>query len=119
MYHVEVSKGVGYSWLLVPDNAVGAYGIVGIGPSLGLPESKLTLRRYMQLSGLCVQFSENIRGIIDPAFGIDVSKGLDVVDNQQNLLNQPRADDIMYQSIQKVQPPHAEQVLHEDEGFLR
>ena len=64
-------------------------------------------------------FSENARGIIEPALGICVSKGHDFVGHHHNLLNSPRADEVVSQYFQKVQPPCTENVVSEDEVLLR
>ena len=64
------------------------------------------------------EFAENIRGLLDPDFGIGVAKGHDVVDHFQNLFNCPRADDIMSQYIKKLQPPRNELVVREDKVLL-
>ena len=56
MYRVEVSKLVGTSWFLVPENALGVWDVVVIGPSFRVPESRINLRGSMQLVGQCVKF---------------------------------------------------------------
>ena len=63
------------------------------------------------------EFVENVRGVVDPSFGIIVSKGNDIVSHHHHLFNCSWVDDIIPQSVQKVQPPHAEHVVREDEVF--
>ena len=65
------------------------------------------------------EFVENIRGLIELEFGIGATKGQDVVIHHQHLFKFSRADDIMPQSSQKVQPPCAENVVSADEVLLR
>ena len=64
-------------------------------------------------------FAENVRGILEPTFGIGVDKGRDAVGHHQHLINFPREDDIIYQSVQKVKPPRAENLVRDDEVLLR
>ena len=65
------------------------------------------------------KFAEISRGILEPYFGIGVAKGRDIVGHHQHLFNFSSVDAIMYQSIQKVQPPCSYNVVHEDEVLLR
>ena len=58
-------------------------------------------------------------GLLEPEFGIGVANGHDVVGRQQYLFNCPQNDDILYQSIQRVQPPCTDHVVREDEVILR
>ena len=64
-------------------------------------------------------FIENIRGIIEPLFELYEAKGHAVVVHHQHFFNFPWVDDIMYESIWKVQPPHAQRVVHESGVILR
>ena len=57
-------------------------------------------------------------GALDPEFCVGVSKGCEVVGHHQQLTNCPWLDEIMSQTIQQVQPPHADKVVHEDEVLL-
>ena len=96
MYRVEVSKVVRPSWFFIPTNALGrGGGVVQIGSSLGVPDSRITLRGSMQLFGEYVQFLENVRRLLDPALVIGVPYR-DVVGNHYNLFNFPKADDVVY-----------------------
>ena len=61
---------------------------------------------------------ENIRGNIYPVIGVGLDKGNDVVGHHQHLLNIPWQYDILSQSIQQVQPPHADHVVHGDGFYL-
>ena len=65
------------------------------------------------------EFVENVRGVLEPEFGIGLFKGNGVVGNHQYLFNCPGADDIIYQSVMKLQPPRADHVLIEDDFILR
>ena len=58
-------------------------------------------------------------GFLEPALGIGVAKYHDVIVHHQQLLDWTREDDVMSQSIQKVQPPCVEHVVCEDEVLLR
>ena len=66
-----------------------------------------------------MKFFKNFRGLLEPALVIGVDKGNDSVGHHQNLLNLPQADDVMYQSVQKVQPPCADNVVLKDKIPLR
>ena len=48
-----------------------------------------------------------------------VLKCHDSVGHHQNLLNYPRADDIITQPVHKVQQPRDENVVREDDVFLK
>ena len=114
VYHVEVSKLVGKSWLFFPSNTIG---ILGRSRDRSLPRSSVfqaNLGGSIQLFGQRVKFCINFRGILDPALGAGVSKGCDVVGHQQNLFNSPLEYDVIPQSVQKVQPPCAEHIVRED-----
>ena len=63
-------------------------------------------------------FLENFRRLLDPEFGIGVSKGHYVV-VYHHLLDYTQVDGIMSQFVHKLQPPRAEHVVCEDELFIR
>ena len=65
------------------------------------------------------EFVEYFGGILEPEFGIGVSKGRAIFGHHQHLFNCPWLDYIMSQSIQKGQPPCNEHVVCEDEVFIR
>ena len=65
------------------------------------------------------EFVDDDRGVIEPAFVIGISKGRDIIRYNQHFFNFPWDYEIIYQSIQKVQPPCADHVVREDEVFLR
>ena len=65
------------------------------------------------------EFVENVRRLLEPAFGIGVSKIHDIVVNRQHLFNCPQVDDIMSHYVHKVQTPYSDHVVHEDEVLLR
>ena len=65
------------------------------------------------------EFVENVRRILEAAFGIVLSKNYEIVGYHQNLFNFPQADDIMPLSVQNLQPPHAEHVVREDKVILK
>ena len=56
----------------------------------------------MLLAGRCVSVCKNYRGVIKSEFGIGVANGSDVFGHHRHLLNYPRADDIMSQSVHKL-----------------
>ena len=60
------------------------------------------------------EFIENIRGNIDPVIGTGLAKVNDVVGHHHHLFNIPWQYDILSQSIQQVQPPQADHVVHGD-----
>ena len=62
---------------------------------------------------------EKIRGFLEPELGISVDKGHAVDVHHQHLFNCPWVDDVMSQSLYKVQPPCAGNVVHKDEVLLR
>ena len=64
------------------------------------------------------KFAEISRGILEPYFVIGVAKGRDIVGHHQHLFNFSSVDAIMYQSIQKVQPPCTEHVVCEGEVII-
>ena len=64
------------------------------------------------------EFVEIFHGVIEIVFVIGVAKGHYISGCQQCLFNCPRVDDIMSQSLQKVQPPCVEDVVCEYEAFL-
>ena len=66
-----------------------------------------------------MNFSEIFSGLLEPVLGTALAKGSNVVGHRQNLFNDPRADDIMSQSVQKVQAPCADHVVDEYEVLLR
>ena len=63
------------------------------------------------------EFVDNFRGHLEPTFGKGLYKGLDTVGSHHHLFNCPWVYDIISQSVQKVQPPRAEHLVHEDEVF--
>ena len=65
------------------------------------------------------EFVENVRGVLDTAFVISVSKIHYVVVNHQHLFNYPRVNDTISHSSQKVQPPCSENVVRGGEVLLR
>ena len=73
----------------------------------------------MKLASLCFKFVEIIMGIIEPAVFIGVSKVHDVVVITITCSIDPWVDDVMSQSVHKVQPPCAEHVVREDEVLFR
>ena len=58
-------------------------------------------------------FQENANELLEPALGIGVDRGHDVVGHQYNLFNLPQKDDVVSQYAQNVQPPCAENVVHD------
>ena len=69
------------------------------------------------VANMC-DFVLNFSGLLEPDFDIGVGKGHDVVGHHQHLFNLPRAEDIIDQSVQKVQTSHDEHVMCEDEVLL-
>ena len=65
------------------------------------------------------KFSENVRGIIEPEFGIGVAMGYNALGHNHHFFNCPRVGDTMSQSIQKMQTACTENVVHEEEVILR
>ena len=65
------------------------------------------------------EFVENVRRILEAAFGIVLSKNYEIVGYHHNLFNFSQADDIMPLSVQNSQPPHAEHVVREDKVILK
>ena len=47
--------------------------VIAIGPSLGVQESRLTLKGSMQLVGRCVKFCRKFQGPLEHVLGIGVS----------------------------------------------
>ena len=73
VYCVEVSKLVGPFFGSSQQRLWEGWDTAGVGPSLRVPESMLTLMVFMQLFGRCVEFSDNVRGVLEPALGICVA----------------------------------------------
>ena len=73
MYQVEVSKLVGHSWSLVPENTFVMFGRTRDQSPIVVPESRLTLRGSMELVRQCVQFCRKHQGVLNPAVDIGVS----------------------------------------------
>ena len=63
-------------------------------------------------------FAENVRGVIYHYLGIGVSKGCDDVFHHQYVFKCPRADDVLYNSVHKVQPPCSQHVVCEYDVIL-
>ena len=72
---------------------------------------------YAIIRWLCV-LVENGKRLIETEFGIGISKGCNIFGSFHHLFNFPWVDDKMSQSVQKVQPPYTEHVVHDDEFFL-
>ena len=80
MYHVEVSKVVGTSWLLVPSNTGGGMGNCRYLSHPYISGSQANLEGiHVIIRTMCVSFY--------PSFGIGVVKGYDIFGHNQHLLN--------------------------------
>ena len=64
------------------------------------------------------EFVYNVMALLGPVFGIGVAKGRGIVSHHQHLFNFPWADEVMPQSVQKLQPPCTVHVVREGEVFL-
>ena len=72
----------------------------------------------MQLSSRCVWVCGNVRRVLEPEFIVGVAKAHDIIGHRQHFFNFCRADDIMSQFIQKVQPLRTDRLVREDEVFI-
>ena len=72
VYCVEVSKLVGPFFGSSQQRLWEGWDTAGVGPSLRVPESRLTLRGSMQFTGRCVKFCRKCWELLEPTIGIGV-----------------------------------------------